>query len=49
MPETNGVGTPLVLVCLSFTELQNPQVVIAAGNTVDFYQITTKIASRNRP
>ncbi|HEY3864384.1 MAG TPA: prepilin-type N-terminal cleavage/methylation domain-containing protein [Verrucomicrobiae bacterium] len=49
MPETNGVGTPLVLVCLAFTELQNPQVVIASGSTVDFYQITTRIASRNRP
>ena len=49
VPETNGVGTPLVLVCLAFTELQNPQVVIASGSTVDFYQITTKIASRNRP
>jgi type II secretory pathway pseudopilin PulG len=49
VPETNGVGTPLVLVCLAFTELQNPQVVIASGSTVDFYQITTRIASRNRP
>jgi type II secretory pathway pseudopilin PulG len=49
VPETNGVGTPLVFVCLSFTELQNPQIVISAGSTVDFYQINTKIASRNRP
>jgi prepilin-type N-terminal cleavage/methylation domain-containing protein len=49
VPETNGVGTPLVLVCLAFTELQNPQVVIASGSTIDFDQITTKIASRNRP
>jgi type II secretory pathway pseudopilin PulG len=49
VPETNGAGTPLVLVCLSFTELQNPQVIISSGSTVDFYQITTRIASRNRP
>src|SRR5580658_1726768 len=49
MPETNGVGTPLVQICLAFTELQNPQVVISSGSTIDFYQITTKIASRNRP
>jgi len=48
-PETNGVGTPLVLVCLAFTKLQNPQVVIEPGNPVDFYQIVTMIASRNRP
>jgi type II secretory pathway pseudopilin PulG len=47
-PETNGVGTPLVLVCLAFTKLQNPQVVIAPGSPVDFYQIVTMIASRNR-
>jgi hypothetical protein len=49
VPETNGVGTPLILVCLAFTKLQNPQVVIAPGSPVDFYQIVTMIASRNRP
>jgi type II secretory pathway pseudopilin PulG len=49
VPDTTGVGTPLVLICLAFTELQNPQVVISTGSTIDFYQITTKIASRNRP
>jgi hypothetical protein len=49
VPETNGVGTPLVLVCLAFTKLQNPQVLIAPGSPVDFYQIVTMIASRNRP
>jgi hypothetical protein len=47
-PETNGVGTPLILVCLAFTKLQNPQVVITPGSPVDFYQIVTMIASRNR-
>ena len=49
VPETNGVGTPLVLVCLAFTKLQNPQIQIAPGSPVDFYQIVTMIASRNRP
>jgi hypothetical protein len=49
VPETNGVGTPLVLVCLSFTKLQNPQVDITPGSPVDFYQLVTMIASRNRP
>ena len=48
VPETNGVGTPLILVCLAFTKLQNPQVNIAPGSPVDFYQIVTMIASRNR-
>jgi type II secretory pathway pseudopilin PulG len=48
-PETNGVGTPLVQVCLAFSKLQNPQVLITPGNPVDFYQIVTMIASRNRP
>jgi uncharacterized membrane protein len=49
VPETNEVGTPLILVCLSFTKLQNPQITIAPGSPVDFYQIVTMIASRNRP
>jgi prepilin-type N-terminal cleavage/methylation domain-containing protein len=49
VPETNGVGTPLILVCLPFTKLQNPQISIAPGSPVDFYQIVTMIASRNRP
>jgi type II secretory pathway pseudopilin PulG len=48
-PETNGVGTPLVQVCLAFSKLQNPQVLITPGSPVDFYQIVTMIASRNRP
>jgi hypothetical protein len=49
VPETNGVGTPLILVCLAYTKLQNPQIDIAPGSPVDFYQIVTMIASRNRP
>jgi type II secretory pathway pseudopilin PulG len=48
-PETNGVGTPLIQVCLAFSKLQNPQVDITPGSPVDFYQIVTMIASRNRP
>jgi type II secretory pathway pseudopilin PulG len=48
-PLTNGVGTPLIQVCLAFSKLQNPQVIIAPGSPVDFYQIVTLIASRNRP
>jgi type II secretory pathway pseudopilin PulG len=48
VPETNGVGTPLILVCLAYTKLQNPQIDIAPGSPVDFYQIVTMIASRNR-
>jgi type II secretory pathway pseudopilin PulG len=49
VPETNGVGTPLIQVCLAFSKLQNPEVVITPGSPVDFYQIVTMIASRNRP
>jgi hypothetical protein len=48
-PETNGVGTPLIQVCLAFSKLQNPQIDISPGSPVDFYQIVTMIASRNRP
>jgi type II secretory pathway pseudopilin PulG len=46
---TNAVATPIIQVYLSFTSLQNPQVVIAPGSAIDFYQIVTTIASRNRP
>jgi type II secretory pathway pseudopilin PulG len=49
VPETNGVGTPLIQVCLAFSKLQNPQIDIAPGGPVDYYQIVTMIASRNRP
>jgi type II secretory pathway pseudopilin PulG len=49
VPQTNGVGTPLIQVCLSFSKLQNPQIDITPGSAVDFYQIVTMIASRNRP
>ena len=48
-PQTNGVGTPLIQVCLAFSKLQNPQIDITPGSPVDFYQIVTMIASRNRP
>lgn len=49
VPETNLVGRHLILVCLSFTKLQNPQVQIAPGSPIDFYQIVTMTASRNIP
>ena len=40
---------PVVSIYLSFTDLQNPQVVIAPGSPVDFYQIVTKVTQRQRP
>lgn len=40
---------PLVNVYLSFTKLQVPEVVIAPGSPVDFYQINTKVSMRQRP
>jgi len=46
---SNAIGTPIIRVYLSFTKLQNPQIEIAPGSSVDFYQIITTIASRNRP
>ena len=46
---TSPAATPIIQVYLSFTKLQNPQVVIAPGSPVDFYQIITTVASRNRP
>jgi type II secretory pathway pseudopilin PulG len=46
---TNINATPIIQVYLSFTKLQNPQIDIAPGSPVDFYQIITTIASRNRP
>ncbi|MGA2177093.1 MAG: prepilin-type N-terminal cleavage/methylation domain-containing protein [Verrucomicrobiota bacterium] len=48
-PVSNAIGTPIIQVCLAFTKLQNPQIVIGPGSPVDFYQIVTTIASRNRP
>jgi type II secretory pathway pseudopilin PulG len=45
---TNTIATPIIQVYLSFTKLQNPQVAIAPGSPVDFYQIITTVASRNR-
>jgi type II secretory pathway pseudopilin PulG len=46
---TNQAATPIIQVYLSFTKLQNPQIDIAPGSPVDFYQIITTIADRNRP
>jgi hypothetical protein len=46
---TNPLATPVIQVYLSFTKLQNPEVMIAPGSSVDFYKVITTIASRNRP
>ena len=45
---TNPTANPLIQVYLAFTKLQNPQVAIAPGSAVDFYKITTTIASRSK-
>jgi Tfp pilus assembly protein PilW len=39
----------LIAVYLSFTKLQNPQIIIQPGSPVDFYQLNLKIAPRMRP
>jgi Tfp pilus assembly protein PilV len=52
--EVDSTGTPLstatpvasVSVYLSFTKLQDPQVVIESGSVVDFYQITITVTPR---
>jgi hypothetical protein len=46
---SNATPYPVISVYLSFTKLQNPQIVIAPGSPVDFYQINTRIAPRMRP
>jgi hypothetical protein len=46
---SNSTPYPVVAVYLSFTKLQNPQIVIEPGSPVDFYQINTRIAPRMRP
>jgi hypothetical protein len=45
---SNTIAQPIIQVCLAFTKLQNPQIVIAPGGPVDFYQIVATIASRNK-
>lgn len=40
---------PMVNIYLSFTQLNHPQITIAPGNPVDFYQINTVVAPRQRP
>lgn len=42
-------ATPLIKIDLQFTKLQNPEVLIAPGSPVDFYEVVTTLASRNRP
>jgi hypothetical protein len=42
-------ATPVIQIDLQFSKLQNPEISIAPGNAVDFYEIVTTIASRNRP
>jgi len=46
---SNATPYPVIGVYLSFTALQNPQIEIAPGSPVDFYQINSKIAPRMRP
>ncbi len=46
---SNSTPYPVVAIYLSFVKLQNPQIDIAPGNPVDFYQINSKIAPRMRP
>ncbi len=46
---TNPEATPVIKVDLQFTKLQNPEVLIAPGSAVDFYEVVTTLASRNRP
>ena len=44
----NSLSNRTVGVYLSFTKLQNPQIVIAPGSPVDFYQINTQISWREQ-
>jgi type II secretory pathway component PulJ len=46
---SNSTPYPVIGVYLSFTKLQNPQILIQPGSPVDFYQINMKIAPRMRP
>ena len=46
---SNATPYPVIAIYLSFTKLQNPQIVIEPGSPVDFYQINTRIAPRMRP
>jgi hypothetical protein len=46
---SNATPYPVIAIYLSFTKLQNPQIVIEPGSPVDYYQINTKIAPRMRP
>jgi type II secretory pathway component PulJ len=46
---SNATPYPVIAVYLSFTKLQNPQIEIAPGSPVDFYQINSRIAPRMRP
>lgn len=47
--QTNPLATPAIQIDLQFTKIKNPEVLIAPGSAVDFYQVNTTIASRNRP
>jgi hypothetical protein len=46
---SNSTPYPVINVYLSFVKLQNPQIDIAPGNPLDFYQINSRIAPRMRP
>jgi uncharacterized membrane protein len=45
-PLSNGTSIASVNVYLSFTKLQDPQIIIESGNVVDLYQITTTVTPR---
>ncbi len=47
--QTNPLATPAIQIDLQFTKIKNPEVQIAPGSALDFYQVNTTIASRNRP
>jgi hypothetical protein len=45
-PLSNAMPVASVAIYLSFTKLQDPQVVIESGSLVDLYQITTTVTPR---
>jgi type II secretory pathway pseudopilin PulG len=47
VPETNQQGREIIQICLAFSKLQNPEISIAPGNPVDFYQIISYAALRS--
>jgi hypothetical protein len=48
VPETGTGATQLIQLYMAFSKLQVPQIEIAPGNPVDFYQLVTYVAARHR-